>query len=337
MKTFTNNGVRVKPELTDDWTINFDMYTNITVSSEKLGLNIMIRMSLVPDFFNKIKKDGIQIIGNKIVGSYLVSSDLVLISDQELALNKSINWVEGGVYQEGTDNPFIYLGEFYIQKPSHLDGKLTSPKKVKIGAYDLADIYDFSGDKYRFKGPEYSTYQYFEIKSNIIPTIKDKADDYGKFVKDIDIKALIQGYLYIGRGLPSKKYTTVDKEAVLYGGHDAIEVELNGREYIVTTHSLLKRGFNTFLSSVLSYVKDEKMENVLGTHRLRGQVLIFEKNNDNPLIVRFIFNIDKDKNAAIDKESITVSSQQDHNLSQDDVYNILLKTKNAEIRALKAI
>lgn len=331
MKTFINNGVKIKPELTDDWTINFDAYTNITVSSEKLGLNIMIKMSRVPDFFYKIKKDGIQMIGNKVIGNYLVSSDLVLISDQELVLNETINWVEGGVYQEGTNYPFVYLGEFYIQKPSYLDGKLTTPKKVKIG------VFDFSNTRYKMKGPEHFNYKYFEIKSNIIPTIKDKVDDYGKFVKDIDIKALSQGYLYIGRGLPSKKYTTVDKEAVLYGGHDAIEVELNGKGYIVTTECFFKIGYRTFLSSMLNYVKDEKMGIVLTTPCIRGQVIIFEKNNDNPLRVTFTLNVDKDQNATINKESINVSSQQDNNLSQDDVYNILLRTKNAEIRALKAI
>ena len=331
MKAFTNNGVRVKPELTDDWTIDINAYVVLTVSSEKLGLKIEVRTSLIPDFFKKIKKDGIQIIGNKVIGNYLVSSDLVLISDQELALNETINWIEGGVYQEGTNSPFIYLGEFYVQKPSNLEGKLTSPKKVKIGVYDSSD------NKYRIEGPEYFHYKYFEIKSNIIPTIKDKVDDYGKYIKDIDIKALSQGYLYIGRGLPSKKYTTVDKKDVLYGGHDAIEVELNNKEYIVTTESFFKRGYKTFLSPMLNYVKDKKMGNVLTTPHIRGQVVIFEKNNANPLRVTFMLNVDKDQNATINKEMIMISNQQDSNLSQDDLYNILLKTKNAEIRALKAI
>ena len=331
MKAFTNNGVRVKPELTDDWTIDINAYVILTVSSEKLGLKIEVRTSLIPDFFKKIKKDGIQIIGNKVIGNYLISSDLVLVSDQELALNETINWVEGGVYQEGTNNPFIYLGEFYVQKPSYVNAKLTSPKKVKIG------VYDFSGNKYKIEGPEYFNYTYFEIKSNIIPTIKDKIDDYGKFIKDIDIKALCQGYLYIGRGLPSKKYTTVDKEAVFNGGHDAIEVELNDKEYIVTTESFFKRGYRTFLSPMMNYVKDEKMGNLLTISRTKGQVVIFEKNNANPLMITFMLNVDGDKNATINKGTIIVSNQQDSNISQDDLYNILLKTKNAEIRALKAI
>ena len=331
MKAFTNNGVKIKPELTDDWTIDINAYTVLTVSSEKLGLKIEVRTSLIPDFFKKIKKDGVQIIGNKIIGNYLVSSDLVLISDQELALNEAINWVEGGVYQEGKNNPFIYLGEFYVQKPSYVNAKLTSPKKVKIGVYDL------SGNKYKIEGPEYFNYTYFEIKSNIIPTIKDKIDDYGKFIKDIDIKALSQGYLYIGRGLPSKKYTTVDKEAIFNGGHDAIEVELNDKEYIVTTESFFKRGYRTFLSPMMNYVKDEKMGNLLTISRTKGQVVIFEKNNANPLRVTFMLNIDTNQNATINKGTINVLNQQDSNLSQDDLYNILLKTKNAEIRALKAI
>ena len=282
-------------------------------------------------YFNKIKKDGIQIIGNKVIGNYLVSSDLVLVSDQELALNETINWVEGGVYQEGTNNTFIYLGEFYVQKPSYVNAKLTSPKKVKIGVYDL------SGSKYKIEGPEYFNYTYFEIKSNIIPTIKDKVDDYGKFIKDIDIKALSQGYLYIGRGLPSKKYTTVDKEAVLYGGHDAIEIGLNDKEYIVTTESFFKRGYRTFLSPMMNYVKDKKMGNMLTIAHIKGQVVIFEKNNANPLMITFMLNVDGDKNATINKGTITVLNQQDSNISQDDLYNILLKTKKAEIRALKAI
>ena len=50
-----------------------------------------------------------------------------------------------------------------------------------------------------------------------------------------------------------------------------------------------------------------------------------------------MLNIDTNQNATINKGTINVLNQQDSNLSQDDLYNILLKTKNAEIRALKAI
>ena len=56
MKTFINNGVKIKPELTYDWTIDINAYTVLTVSSEKLGLKIEIRPSLIPAFLIKLKK-----------------------------------------------------------------------------------------------------------------------------------------------------------------------------------------------------------------------------------------------------------------------------------------
>ena len=56
MKTFINNGVKIKPELTDDWTFDINAYIVLTVSSEKLGLKIEIRPSLIPAFLIKLKK-----------------------------------------------------------------------------------------------------------------------------------------------------------------------------------------------------------------------------------------------------------------------------------------
>ena len=53
-KSFKNNGVLIKPELTDDWVMSFEYSGGMKVSSKKLDVNITISNSNVKFFMDKL-------------------------------------------------------------------------------------------------------------------------------------------------------------------------------------------------------------------------------------------------------------------------------------------
>lgn len=228
MKSFLVNGQKVKPTITDDWKYYFQEDGGMVLTSEKLDLKIPLRAAKIEKFFDQVHKSTITIVGNSIVGDYLINKDLILISLEDVERTNSSTWEQGVVYKN-KKGEFVYLGEFYSQKASPINGAIAKPKKIKIGV-DLKDK------------------NLFEVQEEILPEIVGRCEDYGKYLSNIDKKAITIKMLYLGRGLPSGKFDTfsideiinpdiisepVNKSVAASSGYDAVKTEFNNSTHII--------------------------------------------------------------------------------------------------------
>lgn len=228
MQSFSVNGQKVKPTITDDWKYYFQEDGGMVLTSEKLDLKIPLRAAKIEKFFDQVHKSTITIVGNSIVGDYLINKDLILISLEDVERTNSSTWEQGVIYKN-KKGEFVYLGEFYSQKASPIDGAIAKPKKIKIGVY-LEDK------------------NLFEVQEEIFPEIVGRCEDYGKYLSNIDKKAITMKMLYLGRGLPLGKFDTfsideiinpdivsepVNKSVAVFSGYDAIKTEFNNSTHII--------------------------------------------------------------------------------------------------------
>ena len=75
MKSFLVNGQKIKPTITDDWKYYFQEDGGMVLTSEKLDLKIPLRAAKIEKFFDQVHKSTITIVGNSIVGDYLINKD----------------------------------------------------------------------------------------------------------------------------------------------------------------------------------------------------------------------------------------------------------------------
>lgn len=258
MKSFLVNGQKIKPTITDDWKYYFQEDGGMVLTSEKLDLKIPLRAAKIEKFFDQVHKSTITIVGNSIVGDYLINKDLILISLEDVERTNSSTWEQGVIYKN-KKGEFVYLGEFYSQKASPIDGAITKPKKIKIGV-DLEDK------------------SLFEVQEEIFPEIVGRCEDYGKYLSNIDKKAIIMRMLYLGRGLPSGKFDTfnideivnpdivsepVNKGIAAISGYDAIKTEFNGSTHIVCRRIVRTNRWPQFPMQFLSFIDSKDVNSQL--------------------------------------------------------------------------
>lgn len=247
MKSFLVNGQKIKPTITDDWKYYFQEDGGMVLTSEKLDLKIPLRAAKIEKFFDQVHKSTITIVGNSIVGDYLINKDLILISLEDFERTNSSTWEQGVIYKN-KKGEFVYLGEFYSQKASPIDSAITKPKKIKIGV-DLEDK------------------SLFEVQEEIFPEIVGKCEDYGKYLSNIDKKAITMRMLYLGRGLPSGKFDTfnideiidpvsepINKSVAVLSGYDAVKTEFNGSTHIVCRKIVRNNRWPQFPMQFLSFI-----------------------------------------------------------------------------------
>jgi len=93
MKPFTDTGIKITPELTDDWVISSSLRNNqITLFSNKLSVGFDVPLS---SFINDLKRLNITITGDKLIGNFLFDGSRHIYSDLEynswLAEQENIN------------------------------------------------------------------------------------------------------------------------------------------------------------------------------------------------------------------------------------------------------
>lgn len=258
MKSFLVNGQKIKPTITDDWKYYFQEDGGMVLTSEKLDLKIPLRAAKIEKFFDQVHKSTITIVGNSIVGDYLINKDLILISLEDFERTNSSTWEQGVIYKN-KKGEFVYLGEFYSQKASPIDSAITKPKKIKIGV-DLEDK------------------SLFEVQEEIFPEIVGKCEDYGKYLSNIDKKAITMGMLYLGRGLPSGKFDTfnideiidpdivseqINKSVAVLSGYDAVKTEFNGSTHIICRKIVRNNRWPQFPMQFLSFIDSKDVNSQL--------------------------------------------------------------------------
>lgn len=258
MKSFLVNGQKIKPTITDDWKYYFQEDGGMVLTSEKLDLKIPLRAAKIEKFFDQVHKLTITIVGNSIVGDYLINKDLILISLEDFERTNSSTWEQGVIYKN-KKGEFVYLGEFYSQKASPIDSAITKPKKIKIGV-DLEDK------------------SLFEVQEEIFPEIVGRCEDYGKYLSNIDKKAITMGMLYLGRGLPSGKFDTfnideiidpdivsepINKSVAVLSGCDAVKTEFNGSTHIICRKIVRNNRWPQFPMQFLSFIDSKDVNSQL--------------------------------------------------------------------------
>jgi len=120
MKPFYSNKKKIIPQLTDDWEINFENTTAITLFSPSLNQEIIsVPAVTVLKFIND---NNLEIRKNKIIGIFSVNTGKLLVNQENFGKNepKVVEYIEhddleiGETYIDEKGSNFIYLGYRYV-------------------------------------------------------------------------------------------------------------------------------------------------------------------------------------------------------------------------------
>ncbi len=312
---YKNNNKTITHTLTDDWKIDFKHFSTIYVTAEKLNTEIKIKNSNdVKKFLNALVTDDIETKGGKIIGSYLISKDLILVNEETVNRTENVGFENGFEYKYDDYNNFIYLGEFYVVLVANgnLIESLGKCKKVKIGVI--------------CKDLQCNNIQYVVIKKQAATAPIRYIEDYGKFLVDIDKKALKDGFYYIGRGKPLGKYELIEN----CQGKEVIEVEFNSNKYMIANAGFTKYA-NSMDSVFNNYFIKEKPDNI---SKDKAYLMMIRRTPDGlEFINSYILLSLNSKNL-----TYTVDYNSDQvNFSLEDIRNVIELSKGKQIKILRII
>ena len=312
---YKNNNKTIIPTLTDDWKISFKHFSSIYVTSEKLNTEIIIKNSNdAKKFLNALVTDDIETKGGKIIGSYLISKDLILINEETVNRTENVGFENGFEYKYDDYNNFIYLGEFYVVLAANgnLVESLGKCKKVKIGVI--------------CKDLQCNNIQYVVIKKQAATAPIRYIEDYGKFLVDIDKKALEDGFYYIGRGKPLGKYELIEN----CKGKEVIEVEFNSNKYMIANKGFIKYA-NSMDPVFNNYFIKEKPDNI---SKNKAYLMMIKRTPDGLEFINSYILL------SLNTENLTytVGYNSDHvNFSFKEVRNVIDLSKGKQIKILRMI
>lgn len=314
---YKNNNKTIIPTLTDDWKIDYKHFSTIYVTSEKLNTEIKIKNSNdVKKFLNALVTDDIETKGGKIIGSYLISKDLILVNEETVNRTENVGFENGFEYKYDDHNNFIYLGEFYVVLAANgiynLVESLGKCKKVKIGVI--------------CKDLQCDNIQYVVIKKQAATAPIRYIEDYGKFLVDIDKKALEDGFYYIGRGKPLGKYELIEN----CKGKEVIEVEFNSNKYMIANRGFIKYA-NSMDPVFNNYFTKEKPDNI---SKNKAYLMMIKRTPDGlEFINGYILLSLNSKNLTykVDYNSDQV------NFSLEEIRNVINLSKGKQIKILRVI
>ncbi len=312
---YKNNNKTIIPTITDDWKIDFKHFSTIYVTSEKLNTGIKIKNSNdVKKFLNALVTDDIETKGGKIIGSYLISKDLILVNEETVNKTENVGFENGFEYKYDDYNNFIYLGEFYVVLVANgiLIESLGKCKKVKIGVI--------------CKDLQCNNIQYVVIKKQAATAPIRYIEDYGKFLVDIDKKALKDGFYYIGRGKPLGKYELIEN----CQGKEVIEVEFNSNKYMIANAGFAKYA-NSMDPVFNNYFIKEKPDNI---SKDKSYLMMIKRTPDGlEFINSYILLSLNAKNL-----TYTVDYNSDQvNFSLKEMRNVINLSKGKQIKILRII
>lgn len=311
---YKNNNKTIIPTLTDDWKIDYKHFSTIYVTSEKLNTEIKIKNSNdVKKFLNALVTDDIETKGGKIIGSYLISKDLILINEETVNRTENVGFENGFEYKYDDYNNFIYLGEFYVVLAANgnLIESLGKCKKVKIGVI--------------CKDLQCNNIQYVVIKKQAATAPIRYIEDYGKFLVDIDKKALEDGFYYIGRGKPLGKYELIEN----CKGKEVIEVEFNSNKYMIANKGFIKYA-NSMDPVFNNYFIKEKPDNI---SKNKAYLMMIKRTPDGLEFINYILLSLNTKNL---KYKVDYNSDQ-VNFSLEEIRNVINLSKGKQIKILRMI
>ena len=312
---YKNNNKTIIPTITDDWKIDFKHFSTIYVTSEKLNTEIKIKNSNdVKKFLNALVTDDIETKGGKIIGSYLISKDLILVNEETVNRTENVGFENGFEYKYDDYNNFIYLGEFYVVLVANGNwfDSLGKCKKVKIGVI--------------CKDLQCDNIQYVVIKKQAATAPIRYIEDYGKFLVDIDKKALEDGFYYIGRGKPLGKYELIEN----CKGKEVVEVEFNSNKYMIANAGFAKYA-NSMDSVFNNYFIKEKSDNI---SKDKAYLMMIKRTPDG---LEFINNyILLSLNAKNLTYTVDYNSNQ-VNFSLEEMRNVINLSKGKQIKILRII
>ena len=312
---YKNNNKTIIPTLTDDWKISFKHFSSIYVTSEKLNTEIIIKNSNdAKKFLNALVTDDIETKGGKIIGSYLISKDLILINEETVNRTENVGFENGFEYKYDDHNNFIYLGEFYVVLAANgnLIESLGKCKKVKIGVI--------------CKDLQCNNIQYVVIKKQAATAPIRYIEDYGKFLVDIDKKALEDGFYYIGRGKPLGKYELIEN----CKGKEVVEVEFNSNKYMIANAGFAKYA-NSMDSVFNNYFIKEKPDNI---SKNKAYLMMIKRTPDGLEFINSYILLSlnaKNLTYTVDYNSNQV------NFSLEEMRNVINLSKGKQIKILRII
>ncbi len=312
---YKNNNKTIIPTITDDWKIDFKHFSTIYVTSEKLNTEIKIKNSNdVKKFLNALVTDDIETKGGKIIGSYLISKDLILVNEETVNRTENVGFENGFEYKYDDYNNFIYLGEFYVVLVANgnLIESLGKCKKVKIGVI--------------CKDLQCNNIQYVVIKKQAATAPIRYIEDYGKFLVDIDKKALKDGFYYIGRGKPLGKYELIEN----CQGKEVIEVEFNSNKYMIAN-----AGFTKYANSMdpvfNNYFIKEKPDNI---SKDKAYLMMIKRTPDGLEFINGYILL------SLNTENLTYTvdyNSDQVNFSLEEIRNVINLSKGKQIKILRII
>lgn len=311
---YKNNNKTIIPTLTDDWKIDFKHFSTIYVTSEKLNTEIKIKnFNDLKKFLNALVTDDIETKGGKIIGSYLISKGLILVNEETVNRTENVGFENGFEYKYDDYNNFIYLGEFYVVLVANgnLLESLGKCKKVKIGVI--------------CKDLQCNNIQYVVIKKQVATAPIRYIEDYGKFLVDIDKKALEDGFYYIGRGKPLGKYELIEN----CQGKEVIEVEFNSNKYMIANKGFIKYA-NSMDPVFNNYFIKEKPDNI---SKNKAHLMMIKRTPDGLEFINYILLSLNSKNLTykVDYNSDQV------NFSLEEMRNVIDLSKGKQIKILRII
>ena len=311
---YKNNNKTIIPTLTDDWKIDYKHFSTIYVTSEKLNTEIKIKnFNDLKKFLNALVTDDIETKGGKIIGSYLISKDLILVNEETVNRTENVGFENGFEYKYDDYNNFIYLGEFYVVLVANgnLLESLGKCKKVKIGVI--------------CKDLQCNNIQYVVIKKQAATAPIRYIEDYGKFLVDIDKKALKDGFYYIGRGKPLGKYELIEN----CQGKEVIEVEFNSNKYMIANKGFIKYA-NSMDPVFNNYFIKEKPDNIF---KNKAYLMMIKRTPDGLEFINYILLSLNTKNLTykVDYNSDQV------NFSLEEIRNVINLSKGKQIKILRVI
>ena len=311
---YKNNNKTIIPTLTDDWKIDYKHFSTIYVTSEKLNTEIKIKnFNDLKKFLNALVTDDIETKGGKIIGSYLISKDLILVNEETVNRTENVGFENGFEYKYDDYNNFIYLGEFYVVLVANgnLLESLGKCKKVKIGVI--------------CKDLQCNNIQYVVIKKQAATAPIRYIEDYGKFLVDIDKKALKDGFYYIGRGKPLGKYELIEN----CQGKEVIEVEFNSNKYMIANKDFIKYA-NSMDPVFNNYFIKEKPDNI---SKNKAYLMMIKRTPDGLEFINYILLSLNTKNLTykVDYNSDQV------NFSLEEIRNVINLSKGKQIKILRVI
>lgn len=311
---YKNNNKTIIPTLTDDWKIDFKHFSTIYVTSEKLNTEIKIKnFNDLKKFLNALVTDDIETKGGKIIGSYLISKGLILVNEETVNRTENVGFENGFEYKYDDYNNFIYLGEFYVVLVANgnLLESLGKCKKVKIGVI--------------CKDLQCNNIQYVVIKKQVATAPIRYIEDYGKFLVDIDKKALEDGFYYIGRGKPLGKYELIEN----CQGKEVIEVEFNSNKYMIANKGFIKYA-NSMDPVFNNYFIKEKPDNI---SKNKAHLMMIKRTPDGLEFINYILLSLNSKNLTykVDYNSDQV------NFSLEEIRNVIDLSKGKQIKILRII